>query len=80
MYSIFKVPIGSHMYKYGVHLSSYDEAIFSSTGERDLVYMYMLHNKQLVIRTVYICNLLCKYIVQTVLLLGGSGVWGAVGG
>ena len=57
MYSIFKVPIGSHMYKYGVHLSSYDEAIFSSTGERDLVY------KQLVIRNVYTCNLLCKYIV-----------------
>ena len=59
MYSIFKVPIGSHMYKY----HNYDEAIFSSIGERDLVYMYMLHNKQLVIRTVYTCNLLCKYIV-----------------
>ena len=46
MYSIFKAPIGSHMYKYGVHLSSYDEAIISSTGERDLVYMYIHASQQ----------------------------------
>ena len=69
MYCIFKVAIHSHMYIYDVHVyiiqscSSHDEAISSRIVERDLVYMYIHHNKQLVIGTVYICNLLCKYIV-----------------
>ena len=44
MYSIFKVPIGSHRYKF----HNYDEAIFSSIGERDLVYMYIHASQQVI--------------------------------
>ena len=66
IYCVFKVIIRSQMFMYMYGVLSYrslDEAISSRIEERDLVYMYVHHNKQLIIGTVYTCNLVCKDVI-----------------